>query len=288
MAEFNKEQLNKIDTKKTIFRHIKFRMALAIFVALILLLVLWAAVYTASDVNSYKIVVSGKRGGSLSLSFDPNFKGDGFSVLKCLGSNSAKDGEGMSFGDNGGISDYVEKVTVGEIDMDVSVNGKEGKAEPFGNDEFIVSKFYLKNMNEDLPTKYKMQINVEANHKNALAAARFLIVKDTEGAKEKTVYAQPTIDGKQEKVSTMNRVDGEYVKDPSNSQADWLCNSLSLDENGDWYYDSLESSIVFELKPNEVLGYVVAVWYEGSDPDHKDSILGGYMTFNVTFSALED
>ncbi len=288
MAEFNKEQLNKIDTKKTIFRHIKFRMALAIFVALILLLVLWAAVYTASDVNSYKIVVSGKRGGSLSLSFDPNFKGDGFSVLKCVGTESAKDGEGMSYGDNDGISSYIEKVALGEIDMEVTPNGKEGKAKPFGNDEFIVSKFYLKNMNETLPTKYKMQINIEANHKDVLSSARFLIISDTEGEQDRKVYAKPTENGEREKVSTLHRVEGEYVKDPSNPQEDWLCESLSCDDDGNWYYDSLENSIVFELEPSEVLGYVVAVWYEGSDPDHKDSILGGYMTFNVTFSAIED
>lgn len=289
MAELDKQQLNKIETKKQIERHGKFKVIITIILAIILLLLLWGGIYSSADVNSYRIVVSGKRDGVLSLSFDSEFAGDGFSVLKGLGVRNAESDEGTGYAE--GIADYVEKVASGEIPMEIEPNRQEGKAAASGTDEYIASKFYLKNV-ADLgsdPIKYRMRINILENTKNALSAVRFLVISDTEGEKSKTMYAQPSSDGTQEKAATRFRGSLDYVKDPNDNSKDWLCTSLTLSEKSNWFYDTNETDgIVFELKPQEVVGYVVCVWYEGSDPDHNNSIIGGYITFNVTFAEVEE
>lgn len=288
MAEFDQSQLNKLDAKKQIERHGKFKIVITIILAIVLLLLLWGAIYSSADVNSYRIVVSGKRDGVLSLSFDPEFSDSGFSVLKGLGVQNAEHNEGTGYTE--GIADYIDKVASGEIPMEIQPNNQEGKAAASGTDEYIASKFYLKNV-ADLgsdPIKYRMRINILENSKNALSAVRFLVISDTEGEKNKTMYAQPASDGTQEKAATKFRGSSTYVSDPKDETKDWLCTSLQLSENNNWFYDTNETdSIVFELNPQEVVGYCVCVWYEGSDPEHTNDILGGYITFNVTFAEVE-
>lgn len=286
MAELNQEQLKKIESKKQISRHSKTKVFFSVLLAIILILLLWGAIYTTADVNSYRIVVSGKRGGSLSLSFDANFS-KGFSVLKGLGVQSADNTEGISYTE--GISDYIQKVASGEIPMEIEANKQEGKAGPTaGGDQFIASKFYLKNISDSSSLKYKLRINVLENTNNALSAARFMVIRDTEGEYVQNVYAQPRSNGEQEKVSTLFRGSDSFVKDPNNIDNDWQCTNLALTENNFWHFDSYDlQNVTFELAPEEVVGYLVCVWYEGSDPDHCNDILGGYITFNVTFTQVE-
>ncbi len=289
MAEFSNSQFNKIEAKKQIQRHGKFKIVISIVLALILIMLLWGGIYTTADVNSYRIVVSGKRQNLLSLSFDEEFAGTGFSVLKGLGVQSSSDSAGISYSE--GISDYVSKVDSGEIPMEIEKGGQAGKAAARGNDEFIASKFFLKNV-ADVGTpklKYKLRINILENHKNALSAVRFLVISDTEGERVTTMYAQPADDGSQEKLATDYRGSLNYVKDPTNPEEDWLCKNLELTENNNWYYDSnITDGLVLELESGEVKGYTICVWYEGSDPNHCNDIIGGYITFNVTFSTIDE
>lgn len=281
-------QLNKLDAKKKIARHGKFRIAITVLLAIILLLLLWGAIYTTADVNSYRIVVDGKRGGSLSLSFEPEFSGEGFSVLKGLGVRNSKNAQGTGYTE--GISDYVEKVASGEIPMELELGGQAGKAASDGTDQFIASKFYLKNVSDlgSDPLKYKLRINVLENTKNALSAARFYVISDTENERKKAMFAQPASDGSNEKVATKYVGSDSYVSDPDNPDLDWECISLSVTDSGKWYYDSYElENTSFELKAQEAVGYCICVYYEGSDPDHNNDILGGYITFNISFSVVE-
>lgn len=289
MAEINNQQFNKMEAKKQIERHGKFKIVISVILAIILLLLLWGGIYTTADVNSYRIVVSGKRQGVLSLSFEKEFAGTGFSVLKGLGVQSTDQAEGTSYSE--GIKEYAEMVASGDIPMEIEKNGQAGKAAANGGDEFIASKFYLKNVSDlgSDPIKYKLRINILENKKNALSAIRFLIVSDTEGEKIQEMFAQPADDGNQEKASTKFKGSTSYVENPLNPNEDWLCTNLELTENNNWYYDSyLCDEIVLTLAPQEVKGYSVCVWYEGSDPNHTNSIIGGYITFNITFSVIEE
>lgn len=90
----------------------------------------------------------------------------------------------------------------------------------------------------------------------------------------------------------------------------WRCTNLELDsETMFWHYYSLkidkdgyiynrnneqltsESMLtkengVYELQPGQSECYTFCVWYEGSDPDHNNSIKNGGMEFTINFEAV--
>ena len=92
-----------------------------------------------------------------------------------------------------------------------------------------------------------------------------------------------------------NTPDTVLLKNPNKGQEkeDWKCVNLHYDEEREmWYYDSLvhetsEDRQVFHINPESQKAYVVAAWYEASDPNHNNEIMGGYVSFNFTFYAVE-
>ena len=92
-----------------------------------------------------------------------------------------------------------------------------------------------------------------------------------------------------------NTPDTVLLKNPNKDKEkeDWKCKNLRYDETTEsWYYDTLtheteESNQVFSIKPGESIPYVVCAWYEASDPNHNNDIMGGYVSFNFTFYAVE-
>lgn len=277
------------DYKKQIKRHRNFKILVITVIIILLLLIVFGALYQVVESNSYRIMVDGKMGGELTLSFQEDFR-NSYSVLRGTGVKGTESNSGSSFSE--GIRDYVEKIASGEIKMEIDDSGQNGAPPKVNeNDEYVASKFYLKN-DADIgkpSSKCKMTINVLENSKNALAAARFMIIANTERPELKTsrIYAQPAATGGCEKVATKARGSNYYVADPSDPTKDWECINLKQHSDGTWDYDSWEQDgIYYELAPQEIIGYCIAVWYEGSDPEHSNLIIGGYITFSIVFATI--
>jgi hypothetical protein len=220
------------------------------------------------------------------------------------------------------------------IDTNVTDRGKTGEA---NNDQFITSKFYLRNeTKKDLANgengivDYRISLQITKNAANALSAARFALIEvkdeaniykpasatsDNYGTSDNScydfmVFAQPKIIKDGESSIPMNGSEensAEYVgavgtgmyttdenvhlvKNPNQGleNEDWICTNLHLGEDGSWSYDSkLHDGRVFTLQEGEQRAYVVAAWYEASDPDHSESIMDGYTSFTFTFTVVE-
>lgn len=274
-------QLNTNTTAKELKKAKRFRAIAILLVLLLIPLAVWGMVTMLTKDNIYKIRVDGKFAGTLSLSFEKEFLDGGFSVLKGKKPESSAMAEGTGYSE--GIADYVNQVKDGEIEMEITDGGQSGRAEASGNDEFIASKFYLKNTDPvgSTPVSYVMRINVLENSKNALAAARFYVISDcdTENPTHQ-IFAQPKADGTAEYVATKYKGSSEYVSSPT-GELNWRCLNLVVGSDG-WYY---ESDPVL-LNPGEVKAFTFAVWYEGSDPEHSNAIIGGYIAFEIEFTVV--
>ena len=223
------------------------------------------------------------------------------------------------------------------VQTTVEDNGAGGYA---NGDEFLASKFFLKNGLEPDPLTgddgiihYAIKIEVTSNARNALSAARFGLIKVKDQEKiynfedlkydnsvfDMKVFAQPKMEtlengdsliyqgdeeDSQEYVSST--VTGEYTNTPGTKllknpnkgkeNEDWKCINLHYthvkDDTYMWVYDSLihetdESQQVFSIQPGDNIPYVISAWYEASDPNHNNSIMGGYISFQVTFYDVE-
>ena len=219
----------------------------------------------------------------LQLSFDPDFK-NGYEVVKAVGTGNMPDDKGGTLSD---IMPDINGVMSGEKEMEVMDHGKKGGL-PSNSDEFSIARFYLRNtyaMEEDV--SYKLILNTYNVNKNAFAAARIMVCKqNSDGTWEKSVYAQPNDEGKNEPVACLVRGSEELYKDDAGK--DWFCKNMAKDEqSGEWYYDSQQAdNLTFTLKPMEIATYVIAIWYEGSDVNHGDQIVGGSYSMQVTFEML--
>lgn len=301
----------------------------------------------------YKIYVSGLGGNGtnvtegLGLSYDPTY-GHGYTSLSGKGiMTESKSLKGMSFAtetlidDNGKVYSnalhYLMSVASNDengVDTNVTNQGQIGEAN--NKDQFLSSKFYLMNMQEedklngnDGIINYAIRLTITSNTNNALAACRFALI---EVSNEETIYnydegtfnneafkmmiiAQPKIqlqpngdylinkgDEPDSQEYVCSTVTGQYTNDPNvnllknpnkgKENEDWKCENLHYDdETKSWYYDTKkhgnEDNQVFSINPKENKAYVVAAWYEASDPDHNNSIMSGYVSFSFTFYAIE-
>lgn len=271
-------------TQLKIDRLVKRRRIFKIMLIFVVLVTLIACIGTffinLADENSYDITVSG--GGDLALSFDPEFK-TGYSVITARGADKMQADNGGTYSE---IESLVNGIASGEIPMDVTKNGREGKGLSGGSDDYSIAKLYLKNQTmsgENI--YYKLKINIYDNKREAFSASRIMVMRLAGDKAEKTVYAQPDAYGMKEKVATAFRGADSYYKDESGN--DWTCENFKKDESGNWYYDSLEfENVTYCLKPQEIQSIVIAVWYEGSDKDHSDAIVGGSYSLSVTFETV--
>ena len=76
----------------------------------------------------------------------------------------------------------------------------------------------------------------------------------------------------------------------------WRCTNLTLDNNhGFYHYASCEldekgtptSGEYYKLEPGETTCYTILVWFEGSDPDHNNQIIGGGISFSIDYETEE-
>ena len=270
----------KID-KKLKDHHI-FRKFITILIVIILIALIATWFEMSADKNSYDIKVGGNKGG-LQLSFDPQFE-NGYEVVKAIGRDKMPDDKGGTLSD---IEPDITAVMNDEKEMLIKDKGRKGGL-PGNSDEFSIAKFYLRNyskMNETID--YKLILNTYNVNRNAFAAARIMVCRqNADGTWTRQVYAQPSDDGGREPVACLVRGSAENMKDENGNE--WLCQNMTLDtSSGEWYYDSeLADNLTFTLKPMEVASYVIAIWYEGSDVNHGDAIIGGSYSMQVTFEML--
>ncbi|MDD6302267.1 MAG: hypothetical protein PUA56_03025 [Bacillales bacterium] len=172
--------------------------------------------------------------------------------------------------------------------------------------------------------KYSIRIEVSKNVRNAFAAARIAIIKVNDAktiwkdgesshnsnelnsdAFEMMVFAQPKkgytgleedseisrepvactgvdINGNRYQTDNEKAV---LVKDPNTNYTETFYCKNMVKKNNVWTYDSAEEGKFFYLPYGQAHSFVVASWFEGSDPDHNESITGGYMTFTTYFIA---
>ena len=62
---------------------------------------------------------------------------------------------------------------------------------------------------------------------------------------------------------------------------DCVC-SVRLDEEG-----TVLSGEYYTLAPNDTVCYTILVWFEGSDPDHNNTIIGGGISFSIDYETEE-
>ena len=170
--------------------------------------------------------------------------------------------------------------------------------------------------------EYAIRIDVTENSKNALSALRFGFIKVSDESNiydidsgtvdnscfQMIVVGQPKMEEQEngdilmytgdepdsaEYVSSI--VQGQYTNDENaqlfknpnkgHENEDWKCSNLHLDpKSNQWYYDSYEhEDISFKISPGEQDPFVISIWYEASDPNHNNDILGGYVSFIITY-----
>jgi len=274
-------KLNKLDTYRQIKNAKRFKIFLIVLLAIMIPLMIWGMFELMKEDGGYKIRVGPGSEFRLSLSFDKDFKDGGHSVLDCS-VNHTSNNEGGNYDD---IEKEIEDLISGKTAVDIGQGGNNAVTR--GSDQYMVNKFYLRST--ELPggqaLKYAFRIYIDDIENNALAAARIYVMTDIDNPAYTIhdIMAQPRPDGTAEYLATEGKGSDTYVKDPKTGE-DWVCQNLKQNDEGVWYY---ESDISF-LQPSDACGYCVAVWYEGSDPDHNDSIIGGAFTYTMEFVIIED
>ena len=136
-----------------------------------------------------------------------------------------------------------------------------------------LNKFYLKNEGSET-VSYRLNLEVVGNHKNALDAARFMIVTGDEiSGYEYQIFATPDKDGNREMAAVANYRTAVsnylYFTNPNldqdatstNRKDAWLCENLIFDSETNFYnYLSCdEGGVYFTLDPQEVVCYTICV-----------------------------
>lgn len=229
-----------------------------------------------------------------------------------------------SVGSSSNLENYLFDIASGSVNTEVSDDGKKGSAnaDECLASKFYLKNGTDYGVSESGNVKYSIRIEVSKNVHNAFSAARIAIIKVNDAAAvwdnggsshestklnpdafEMYVFAQPKTgytgteeDSREPVACTGVDINGNryqtnderctLVKDPNDASGkqDFYCINTKK-QNGTWVYDSAEEGLFFKLPYGESQGFVIASWFEGSDPDHNESISGGYMTFTTSFIA---
>lgn len=255
----------------------------------------------------------GEQSSKLELAFDPTFD-KGYHELLGLGYGDVGRYQGGSL-----FADLEMNTTMFDKFKDF-VENKEAastyeKDEGSANfDEYYCNKYYLRNNGKET-IYYRLNLEITENNNNALDAARFMIVTGEEYLKPDgtkynyQIFATPDKEGKQEvaanrKVSSASYNGYEYFTNPNkegevatrDSKDAWLCENLIKDKKTGFYnyFSCVRSETgevldgeMYKLEPGETVCYTICIWFEGSDPDHNNDIIGGGIKFNVKYETEE-
>lgn len=296
-----------IDREVNAHKRTKIIIIVILAIVVLLCLFVWLSSLSANQKNDgYLIQIVdkdnfyGNQSSQLKLAYDPNFTeeyltlvglgyGDvgalqGGSLLSNLEMNTTMFNKFKEFAETASMASVYEK--------------NEGQA---NFDQYYANKFYLKNEG-DTSISYRLNLEIVGNRKDALDAARFMIVTGDEmSGYNYQIFATPDKDGNQEMAAYAKSSSTEgnflYFTNPNldgdvtsrNDDDAWLCENLVFDSETNFYnYLSCEDDgVYFTLAPQEVVCYTICVWFEGSDPDHNNSIIGGGVEFAIKFETEE-
>lgn len=253
----------------------------------------------------------------LQLSFDPKFdpnNKDYFDSLVGLGYGNVGSLQGGSMMKYLGTNETMfRKFQTFSLNDEIA-SEYEGNEGQYNFDEYYANKYFLKNMSETETIEFRLNLKVTQNINGALHAARFMIVtgKTVEGEKnlDYKIFATPNkLTNKEEYAATRIKSTSsgdvtEYFTNPqsttNNATEDfnlaWLCEKLLVNEDTGFYHytscdvddeGNLVSGEYYKIGPGETLCYTICVWFEGSDPDHNNSIIGGGISFSVDYETKE-
>ena len=296
-----------IDREVNAHKRTKIIIIIILAIVVLLCLFVWLMSLSAKQKNEgYLIQIIdkenfyGNQTSDLKLAYDPNFTEEYLTLV------------GLGYGDvgqlkGGSLLENLEMNTTmfdkfKEFAESASMASTYEKNEGQANfDQYYANKFYLKNEGSET-VSYRLNLEVVGNHKNALDAARFMIVTGDEiSGYEYQIFATPDKDGNREMAAVANYRTAVsnylYFTNPNldqdatstNRKDAWLCENLIFDSETNFYnYLSCdEGGVYFTLDPQEVVCYTICVWFEGSDPDHNNSIIGGGIEFSIKFETEE-
>ena len=308
-----------IDREVNAHKRTKIIIIIILAIVVLLCLFVWLSSLSAKQKNQgYLIQIIdkdnyyGNQNSQLKLAYDPNFTEEYLELI------------GLGYGDvgalkGGSLLEHLEMNTTmfdkfkefaETAEMAATYEKNEGQA---NFDQYYANKFYLKNEG-DTTISYRLNLEIVGNHKDALDAARFMIVTGDEiSGYEYQIFATPPKDSEgnviidedgniaQEMAAVANYKTAVsnylYFADPnSNGSATstnpddaWLCENLVYNSETNFYnYLSCEEGgVYFTLAPQEVVCYTICVWFEGSDDDHNNNIIGGGIEFSIKFETEE-
>ena len=296
-----------IDREVNAHRRSKIIIIVILAIVVLLCLFVWlSSLSIKQETDGYLIQIVdkdnfyGNQSSRLKLAYDPDFTeeyltlvGLGYGDVGALQGGSLLSNLEMNTTMFAKFKEFAETAS-----MASTYERNEGQA---NFDQYYANKFYLKNEG-DTPINYRINLEITGNRNDALDAARFMIVTgDDMSGYNYQIFATPDKDGNKEmaavadyKTSNSNYL---YFTNPNlngsatskDSKDAWLCENLVFDSETNFYnYKSCEDNGVYiTLAPQEVVCYTICVWFEGSDADHNNSIIGGGVEFSIKFETEE-
>ena len=298
-----------------------------LFISILLCSFVWISSVrtTVEEKNGYIINILDKYEGksNLKLAFDPTFD-PAYMELVGLGYGEVTDRKGGSllsyYGTDYTLFSKVKDFAASDELADVYEGNVGGK----NFDQYYMNKYYLKNTGSET-AYYRLNLKVTQNLNGALHAARFMIITEgSDGQLNYQVFATPTTgntyiydefggyykydeskEGLQENVAYRETETAagpvkQYIT-PDGGVTDyetsaWKCTNLNIDGYGGFYhYTSCEvndagtvlSGEYYALAPGETTCYTIFIWFEGSDADHNNTIIGGGISFSIDYETEE-
>lgn len=243
---------------------------------------------------------------ALELAYDPTFS-DHYKELVGLGYGQVDQLQGgsmfESLGTNTTMFDKFKQFAEDE-EVASQYEGNEGSA---NFDQYYCNKYYIRNTSNQY-VKYRLNLKITQNINDTLHAARFMFVSGDDNNYNYQILATANKEtGEKEiaatrEVKTASYLGPGYFTNPNlvdvdyhttlNKEEAWLCDKLEMNaETGFYQYQSVvvapDGKVIsgdwFELAPGASTCYTVCIWFEGSDPDHNDSIKGGTLSFSISY-----
>ena len=299
----NNNKNKKIDLEVRKNKWMKIILIVILFITLLMsMFVLIYDTKNKSNNDGYTIEInySDFEEHDLKLGFDPTFD-TYYNKLVGLGYGNVNSKIGGSLLENVEMNLTMFEKFNSVVKGDTILNFNKNQ-EKIYFDQYYCNKYYIKNIgNED--KYFRLNLKVTKNLKNALGAARFMIVTENETKEFNYSILSFSNDGNKEIAASKNVVESDYIgpiymTNPNltstlttkNIEEAWLCEPLVVDkETGFYNYFSTVSNMdeLYILKPNEMMSFTICFWLEASDKEHQNEIIGGSVSFSVIYETLD-
>jgi len=192
----------------------------------------------------------------------------------------------------------LEAYTYSWFNIKDEILSKDGQHNGSG---YICYSYYLKNVSETSACLYTMSIKITKNTKNLASAMRIMVIESDEGclneANSVKVYAERKVDGTAENIAYDFCEDTQIglTLEDLNSNYNILDTNMTYPYLGEVFSDETEESLGYyvmqengkKLSHNAFIKYTIVVWFEGTDMQCVNDVLGGKCTFEVEYSIEE-